>query len=184
MRTIRGVLILLALAIPIHAAAQPIGQMGEPFRKWDAGGGLGIKFGETNDTVVPWGSWNAELGRYWTSHVKTTVGVMTAGQSTYAGDYLPYIYRRTETRPAAYSATVAYQFFDNIFVHPYVAAGARFASYSTVTTTYLPRAPYTQTTVTSGPALDARPTIGGGFKSYFGDGRAFMRTELLMAVNP
>ena len=29
-----------------------------------------------------------------------------------------------------------------------------------------------------------RPVIGGGFKSYFANGRAFMRTELLLAIGP
>jgi hypothetical protein len=184
MRTIRGVLVLLTLAIPMSAVAQPIDHAAEPFRKWDLGGGLGIRFGETTDTVVPWGSWNAEFGRYWTSHIKTTVGVTTAGQSNYVGPYVPYGFQKTDTRPAAYSATIAYQFFDNVFVHPYLVGGARFASYTTATTTYLPKAPYTETTVTGPAAFDTRPTIGGGFKSYFGNGRAFMRTELLMAVNP
>lgn len=145
---------------------------------------MGIRFGETGDAVVPMGSWNAEFGRYWTSHLKTTVGVTTAGQSEYAGPYAVYSYQRTETKPAAYSASVTYQFFDNAFVHPYIVGGARFASYTTTTTIFLPRAPYTMTTVAGRAALDTRPTIGGGVKSYFGNGRAFMRTELLMAVNP
>lgn len=184
MSAFRALFVLLVLALPAGVGAQTLDSGPQPYRKWDLGGGLGIRFGETADAVVPGGSWNAEVGRYWTSHLKTSVGLMTAGQTSYPGTYVPSFIQRTVTSPAAYSASVAYQFFDNAFVHPYIVGGARFASHSTASTTYLPRPPYTSSTVTSPSILEARPVVGGGFKSYFANGRAFMRTELLMAVGP
>ena len=39
-------------------------------------------------------------------------------------------------------------------------------------------------TDTTPSRVEMRPVVGGGFKSYFGNGRVFMRTELLMSINP
>lgn len=44
--------------------------------------------------------------------------------------------------------------------------------------------PYSSSTQSGLDRLLIRPVLGGGFKSYFGNGRAFMRSELLMAVDP
>jgi len=183
----RLLLLSLALALPATASAQQAET--HPFRHWDIGGGLNLRFGESEDPVIPHASWSAEGGHYWTPHLKTSIGVMTARQDVY-GDYsyaaavTRINYTRTITGPTGYSASAAYQFFDNEFVHPYVTAGLRFASTYSTTTSYLNRAPYT-TLVSSTPSrIDARPVVGGGFKSYFGNGRAFMRSELLVAINP
>jgi hypothetical protein len=187
----RWVLLALALASPAEAMAQTAPTAANPFRKWDIGGTLAIRFGEKDDAVIPAGAWTAELGRYWTSHVKASFAVMTAGQTTYGGSGYVYdpgaltsSYSRSVTRPAAFAASATYQFFDNEFVHPYVSAGARFASASTTTEVYSSRSPYGRLSSSTTPdRLEARPIIGGGFKSYFGNGRAFMRSELLMSVD-
>ena len=190
MRNIRVALVLMALGLPMDVLAQPLGPpAAQPFRKWDIGGGLGIRFGETADVVIPIGSWSADLGRYWTPHIRTSVAIMTTRQSRYRDyNYLPQasttIYAEDVTHPAGCAASIAYQFFENQFVHPYVSAGARFASTYSNTITYSTRPPYQQVITSTQSHVEARPEIGGGFKSYFGNGRAFMRTELLMAVNP
>jgi hypothetical protein len=186
MSTLRALFMLMALALPAGAWAQQTDSGPQPYRKWDVGGGVGIRFGQTDDEVVPAGSWNAQITRYWTAHVMTSFNLMTAGQTTYAGPYpsVLFVSQRTITDPAAYSATAGYQFFDNEFVQPYIVGGARFASSATTTTIYSERPPYTSSSVTSPSTLLARPVVGGGFKSYFGNGRAFMRSELLMAITP
>jgi len=182
-------LFVLAVALPAVAAAQTIRPAArEPFRKWDVGGGVTIRFGETNDRVIPVGSWVAEAGRYWTPHLKASVAVMTAGQHDYgAFSYNGVSSTTTEyvTRPAAYGVGLTYQFFDNEFVHPYVTGGARFASSHEATeiSTYS-RLGYQFTTFAGPDRVEARPVVGGGFKSYFGNGRAFMRSELLFSMAP
>ena len=190
MKRVRWLITAAVLSLPTVAAAQQIDtSSADRFRKWDVGGGVGIRFGETDDAVVPHGSWMAEGGRYWTPHLKTSVAVTTAGQEVYGG----YSYTSTSstswestTRPAAYGLSVAYQFLDNEFVHPYVSGGARFASSftTTSTSTYSLRGAYQYVSVTGPDRLQARPVLGGGFKSYFGNGRAFMRTELLVTIGP
>jgi hypothetical protein len=183
-------LFLLVIALPAVAAAQAIQPAApEPFRKWDVGGGVTIRFGEYRDRVIPAGSWVAEAGRYWTPHLKASVLVMTAGQQTYGGfsyngvsaTSIEYV-----TAPAAYGVGITYQFFDNEFVHPYLTAGARFASVNAATTisTYSARLGYQVTTLSGPDRVEADPVVGGGFKSYFGNGRAFMRTELLFSSSP
>jgi len=190
----RWVLLALALALPVEAIAQTSAPTAiNPFRKWDIGGTVAIRFGEKDDAVIPAGAWTADLGRFWTPHFKTSVAVMTAGQTTYggspAGIYDPRSfttsYTRNVTQPAAFAASATYQFFDNEFAHPYVSAGARFASTSTLTQVYATRSPYGLLSSTTAPvALEVRPVVGGGFKSYFGNGRAFMRSELMLSVGP
>jgi len=190
MKRVRWLMAAAVLTLPTVAAAQQIDTSPrDRFRKWDVGGGVGIRFGSTDDAVLPLGSWMAEGGRYWTPHLKTSIAVMTAGQDTYvSSSYTATSSTYTEftTRPAAYGVSIAYQFFDNEFVHPYVGAGARFASsFTTIrVATYLPRLGYQLASLSGPERLQARPVIGGGFKSYFDNGRAFMRTELLLALGP
>ncbi len=181
-------LLIVVLALPATALAQqPGGETAGLYRKWDAGGGMGIRFGAKDDVVVPLGAWSAGVSRYWTAHVKTSVDVMTAGQETYVGssyDGRSSRYTSSVTGPAALSATAGYQFFDNAFVHPYIAGGVRVASAFERTRITSSTFPYASSTVTKPATLAARPVLGGGFKSYFDNGRAFMKSELLMAVGP
>jgi hypothetical protein len=66
-----------------------------------------------------------------------------------------------------------------------VTAGVRLATTSTSTDVYSTRAPYGRLLTTTTPnRVEARPLVGGGFKSYFGNGRAFMRSELAMSIAP
>ena len=190
MTRVRAFVATVALTLPMGAAAQQVDRVPvERFRKWDIGGGLGLRFGERDDAVVPAGNWIAEGSRYWTPHFKTSIAVTTAGQSSSSGyAYDPRAgfstYTRTKTSPAAYGITAGYQFFDNEFVHPYVSAGARFASTYDIATVQSSRFPYTSAITSTPEKLEVRPVVGGGFKSYFGNGRAFMHTELLVAFGP
>jgi hypothetical protein len=182
---------LLALSLPAEAIAQTASAGdSQPFRKWDIGGGLNIRFGDNQDAVVPVGAWTADVGRYWTPHLKTSVAVMTTRHETSGGSgafdpgAFTGSYTEIITRPAGFGASVAYQFLDNEFVHPYVTAGARMATTFTSTDVYSTRPPYGRVTTTTPSRLEARPVVGGGFKSYFANGRAFMRSELTMSIAP
>jgi hypothetical protein len=188
---------LLVAALSVSAgtmamAQPPVPGGSQPFRKWDIGGTLAIRVGDTEDAVIPPGAWTADLGRYWTPNFKTSIGVMTARQTTYGGSGYTYDPRlltssltENVTRPAGFAASATYQFLDNEFVHPYVSAGARFASTSTLTQVYSTRSPYGPLGSSTTPdRLEVRPVVGGGFKSYFGNGRAFMRSELMFSVGP
>jgi hypothetical protein len=190
MTGVRAFVAAVALALPVSAAAQQVDRFPvERFRKWDIGGGFGIGFGERDDAVVPAGDWLAEGSRYWTPHFKTSLAVTTAGQVTsYGFSYDARAAFTTSTQkntsPAAYGITAGYQFFDNEFVHPYLSAGARFASTYNTTTLQSSKFPYGSVITSTPEKLEVRPVIGGGFKSYFDNGQAFMRSEVLIAVGP
>ena len=179
-------LLVFVLLLPAAVSAQEAGAASpQPFRKWDAGGGFGI--GKAYDVVVPGLSGSAELSRYWTAHLKTTVEVATADTMNTAYTYDGRVSRQTSTTtgPAAFSSTLGYQFFENIFVHPYLVGGVRMVSESDSTQTYLSVPPYGVVSTETHPSrLLARPVLGGGVKSYFGNGRAFMRSELLLVIDP
>jgi hypothetical protein len=156
------------------------------FRKWDAIGGFGLRFGTEADVVVPAGEWNAELGRYWTPHLKTSITLTTSGGGVYCGAYTSQTWTQTEKTAgrAGFAGAVAYQFLANVFAHPYVVAGLRMGPISETTRTYSASSFQPLSTVTSPARLEARSILGGGFKSYFDNGRAFMRSELALAIGP
>jgi len=165
-------LLLVALVFPVQVFAQgPADAPQQPFRKWDAGGSFGFRSGIGNDPLGPLSDWNIDVSRYWTTHIKTSVSVATAGDIySVAWEMLPH---------GSYQQTLDH----NVFVHPYVSAGARLVWFSES------RQPYSSSfqllsaeTLPSG--LRAQPFVAGGFKSYFNNGRVFMRSELLMIVAP
>jgi hypothetical protein len=141
-----------------------------------------------------------DVGRYWTTHVKTTIQLSNAGDTDhlYESDYrysplpsAPQTYTARETltsaRPVLVSAGVTYQFRENVFAHPFVSGGVRLAWLSdTVTTsTHLSGPPYSllSSTSTSSTTFDVRPTVAVGGKMYFANGRVFMRPELVLVID-
>jgi hypothetical protein len=155
----------------------------QPFRRWDAGGSVALRFG--NDSY--WAglplSWTADGARYWTAHIKTSIGVATAaddGNFTYRTVGRTYETVGTAPGSVSVSPAVSYQFLENVFAHPYVVVGVRLVTLRDTTSIWsYPSGTFTSST---GPArLAGRPFFGGGFKSYFANGRAFMRSELLLS---
>jgi hypothetical protein len=63
-------LLLGALAVPAHVFAQPALISREPYRKWDVDGVFEINWGES-------AGWSADLGRYWSPHLKTSLAIST-----------------------------------------------------------------------------------------------------------
>jgi hypothetical protein len=183
----RMVMTAAAVLMSAEAFAQAAAPALEaPFRKWDVTGGIGLRFGDEDDVVVPTGEWNAELGRYWTPHLKTSLTLSTTGATEYGGTFTSQTFTQTEKQSsgAGFGGTVAYQFLDNVFAHPYVIAGLRIASVSESSRTYSGSSFRLLSTATSPSHLEGRPILGGGFKSYFDNGRAFMRSELVLAIDP
>src|SRR5689334_11012732 len=120
----------LALASPTFAQ-DARDDTKQPYRGWDAGGGVGFRaVNADEDVVVPRGMWDAQFTRYWTAHATTAIAISTAGSGPYYANFANpqgggYQYTRRTVSPAALSATLGYQFFENVFVHPYVTGGLR-----------------------------------------------------------
>lgn len=167
------------------------------FRKWDVAATIGL-FGSSRryflrsdayniDPVTLAG--NLDAGRYLTTHLKVDVGVMTTHSRSVYEYPTPYAvpvysYSVVKVRPTTVASAVTYQFFENVFAHPYVSAGLGLTSMSEERTVYS----YTTTgrenaapVVSHERYLRVRPFAAAGYKSYFNE-RAFMKSELLFAA--
>jgi hypothetical protein len=200
---------LAACVIASPVRAQSIDHNGVPFRLWDFTTGVGLHFEDRADTFdvdETYGSWDGssafgvQAGRYWTSHLKTEAGFLyVAPTEFYGGDPIPFpdgVTRfatyRVRQQVTHFSGTLTYQFFDNVFAHPYVSAGAGiaigsshksrdgFATGSTrgggIVSDPIPPVDERRTVV------DVRPLLAAGFKSYFNE-RTFVRSELSTAFS-
>lgn len=125
-----------------------------------------------------------EVGRYWSNHVKTAITLTNAGGTTYPSYSLfpeGFIATRLSSRRAVtVSGVVAYQFGTNLFVHPYLTAGARMAWLTETRDRYATDLPYYYTAST--PGSEIRPLVGGGFKAYFANGLVFVRPEYMVVI--
>jgi hypothetical protein len=170
-------------ALPIAYAQDPM-PTHQPYRRWDASGHFGVLIGDQDDAVIRQAGWSVVLGRYWTPHLKTSLGVVTAGQSTLWWPEPTFSdLGQSTARAAGVSGTIAYQFYDNVFAHPYVAAGVQTAWVSDAILKFPPESPPIATQQTP-YRTKVRPIVGVGFKSYFANGRAFIQPELRVAVVP
>lgn len=138
-----------------------------------------------------------DMGRYWTTHLKTELGVSFVPNWTeYDYDTIPvpglpnggYVSAQKSLRLTVFTPSVTYQFFENRFMHPYVSTGTRVGLVQTHVTR--PAETLTQNRITFAvAAVDrqesrwvVRPFVAGGFKSYFNE-RTFLRTEAMTAFS-
>jgi len=192
---------LIAFSVPAFA------QQGAPelaklkYRKWDVGGSLGLLAASRSATegfasascscdTLTWAG-NFDVGRYLTQHLKAEAGILWTSPRHFYGSTdtyprtFPITYTMREVEPRSVSAAITYQFFENVFAHPYVSVGVRVTSFSEVTQTevYYPNfnVPPTVTT-SSSKHTEARPFVAAGYKTYFNE-RLYLRPEALVAFD-
>src|SRR5262245_48501790 len=193
---------LICAAIVSAALLAPAAAFAQDLPKWDAGFGVGLLFGNglVREGERNWddsiGEVHFAAGRYWTTHLKTDVGVMIP-KKRHLYDYAPvlgitdpfagYVATETTRTVTAASAALTYQFFENDFVHPYVSGDlqAAFAH------DHIERQPQVVTinrVRQTFPGLDERttsvllrPFAAVGCKSYL-NSHTFVRSELLAAA--
>jgi hypothetical protein len=205
----------LIAALMLHVAASPLAAQqvdarGVPFRPWDAHAGVGLHFLDRLDGAAtgpvdsyedwqPSGAFTIDVGRYWTSHIKTEAGVSfltlrdAGGQETLAlaSGQSAFAYWASDVRQTQLVVSSTYQFLDNAFAHPYIAGGARIGFLST----HSERQPfaYAYSGGIPGPisipalsedstAIRVRPFLAFGSKAYFSE-RTFVRPEVAVAFN-
>jgi len=200
---------VLAAIVSIVCSVPSFGQQGGSapatveYRKWDVTGGFGIMGTSGRDfggsqfpgggvNTEPAFTWNIDAGRYFTTHLKADVGLMgTSSRSTWNnyffsnGQTTGYSTRRI-VHPKSVSVAGTYQFFENVFAHPYVSAGIRVTSMVEEQLTYIYAQPYfpppTPSTASKDRFAETRPFVAAGYKSYFNE-RAYMRSELFFAFD-
>lgn len=188
--------------------AQQVDNRGVPYREWDVDGGFGFivadrdEVAAADDTYDEWGgSWigDVEVGRYWTSHLKTSVGLNSGTATSWNGYESVTVapgqqgtaWLFGETRQTQLVLAGTWQFLDNTFTHPYVSAGARIGFLDVDSQ----RSPYAQAQVNgvwrsftipvverSWREVRTRPFVAIGSKAYFNE-RTFVRPELALAFN-
>jgi hypothetical protein len=167
--------------------------------KWDVGGGSGLLFMHESEVASQQWDWNgntearADLGRYWTPHLKAGLAVSTSPRFrsyddgfVIVGGVRRYAGIEVAARMTTFAPSITYQFLDNDFMHPYVTGGVRVGVVNVHRTRYA--SVYTDRgQIVDVPAIDerrtvlnARPFAAAGFKSYL-NSRTFVRTEALTA---
>ena len=172
------------------------------YPRWDVGGAVSLLTMSAAEARSPWsesnsqGEFRADIGRYWTTHVKTEVAIAASNHWT-DFESVPYpvpgataptfAYIDYDRQLVSVAPAMTWQFRENTFMHPYVSGGVklgmlrehrvreagtfRIGSLSYVVTPIDDRS----TTVT------ARPFVAGGFKSYVSRS-VYVRTEARAAV--
>jgi hypothetical protein len=187
-------------ALPAAAQDRPVTTfVPEAQRRWDAAGFIGWR-GVNKSAIAPeWNEWydvatfNVSAGHYLTPHVKLDVDLSTTSEgSVYSQDFVTspvappvVIARDHEFHRTTLAAIVAYQFFENQWVHPFLGIGLegiREAEQveSLITSPIGPRSPLLNRE--SRVRYSARPVVTGGVKWYASE-RAFIRTDLLTSFS-
>jgi hypothetical protein len=195
--------VVMVWCIPAFAQQTEITAEKLKYPKWDAGGSLGIlmagqgKLGGQGESscscggeAVAWAG-NIDFGRYLTQHLKAEAGLMwTTERYFYNYNYtypqnFPLTSTQRSVQPTTFSGAMTYQFFENVFAHPYVSAGVHVTSFSEETQTLTYSSSFSTSPTRSSSSrkyTEARPFVAAGYKSYFND-RLYVRSEILASFD-
>lgn len=165
-------------------------------RRWDAAWFVGWRGVDKSDVAPEWDEWydvaafSVSSSRYLTPHIKidvdlstTTVGSVFEQETVSGpGSFPTYYYRERRFRRTVLAPTLAYQFFENRWVHPFFGVGVEgVRETERVEVEVLPiRGPLPPPAgvPTKRITYSARPFLIGGAKFYVSE-RAFIRTDVL-----
>jgi hypothetical protein len=174
-----------ALMLPAHAFGQERASArgASHARAWDVAGSIEVR--PDPRKILPF-ALHLELGRYWTSRLKTDVRVVTARERAVELDTttLPDA-RTTAVRgavgPFGVSSAATYELFDHASTRPYASIGLDVVQFAQSRAIY---SAWHQSLSTDGQhtSVLVRPFLAAGLKSYVGHSRAFMRSETIVAV--
>jgi hypothetical protein len=169
----------------------------ETQRHWDVAGFVGWRAVDKSDVAPNWNRWydvaifSVSAGRYVTSHVKVDLDLSTTttgrvfSESLVIGPPPVSYYQLLDFRRTTAAATLAYQFFENRWAHPFLGAGIEGIRETERTETQFlspigPRPPIRipDTHVRH----SVRPFVTGGVKAYMSE-RAFIRTDILATLS-
>lgn len=153
-------LILPAPAFGQEATSAEIAGRGHT---WDVGGSIEVGLDPLKTIPFPL---RLELGRYWTTHLKADVSVVTG-----------------TTGPFGVSIGATYELFDRGSTRPYASIGLdvwRLSRPRDSHSSWQPRL----ATDRQHAAVPVRPFLAAGVKTYFGRGRGFLRSETIVAAGP
>jgi hypothetical protein len=205
MRPTAATLLLLALLVAVcRAGAQTIEISPlAPVRQWDISAGIGVRVLNAPDLGDTSSNWNAawqpraQVGRYLTPHLKVEVAVSSPLTYEFYLDepvVVPEVptpiraFAEHRTRVFSVTPLVTYQFFENLYAHPFVSAGVDVGIVDErVTRLQQTRRLGSQTYTLPADSRSRsvtllRPLVAAGFKSYVNDW-VFVRPEGSLAFN-
>jgi len=181
-------LALLAL-VPATVDAQPAPRV----TAFDVAGSIGLFIADRSDGTDCCSSWSGSFfrglsaGYYWNDHFKTeaefavpgpTVGYGSSNRRLADGSWATILDERTYSGPM-FSASQAYQFGRNAYIHPFVFAGVDVdrERVDLERQTFASTFPFERTETSSSTSVRTRAFTGGGFKAYVSE-RTFFRGEM------
>jgi opacity protein-like surface antigen len=166
--------------------------------RWDAVAHV-TWLGERLSQPIDWDRWygvgsgGADIGYYWTPHLKMELDVATSTKGeTYTYEQIPlpgspipsFVQRDHEFRVTTASAGMNAQFFENAWVHPFIGAGVelvREREHIETTAPLLFTRDGRPVSLTAPEEIrvrySGRPFVGTGFKGYVSE-RVFIRTDV------
>ena len=199
MRTVLALVVACLVGSPVSAQTTGVTLQPADFARWDAAFHLGW-LGVNKAEIAPeWNNWNGTAsfggsgGYYLTPHVKVALDIArgTQGRIYSYTNYIGGRPRQDEFRTMTLTGTIAYQFLDNAWVHPFVGAGIDVVRETARVTlpqyVFWPSPTVPMVVVPPQPgdwqsSVDARPMLTAGFKGYVSE-RAFLRSELRAAFS-
>jgi hypothetical protein len=166
-------------------------------RRWDVVGAVGWRGVNKSEIAPEWNEWydvgsfSAAVGRYLTPHFKLDLDVaITSTASLYEqtpvvapGPVTFFQIREHHFRRTTLATTLAYQFLENRWVHPYLGLGAEGVREARrIESEFLPvRPPFPpqpSPLEEEDVAYSVRPLFTAGIKFYMSE-RGFIRTDVL-----
>ena len=188
------------LSAPAFAQSAAVTLQPETAGRWDFHVNVGWLGVNKADIAPEWNNWyeaasaGVSAGYYLTPHLKLELDIARSTEGhvfSYPIGFVPGRPRQDEFRTTVVNGTIAYQFFDNTWFHPFVATGfdavhessrTRFGEY------FVRPQPPAPPVVLPGEITEwessvrVRPMIGAGFKWYVAE-RAFIRSDLKTAFS-
>ena len=166
--------------------------------RWDTAAHV-TWLGERLNQPVDWNRWygvgsgGADVGYYWTPHLKMELDVATSTKGeSYTYEQLPplpgstipsFLQREHEFHVTTAAVGLNAQFFENAWFHPFIGAGMELLREREHIETAVPFLITSGGPVSTSPESETRvrhagrPFVGAGFKGYVSE-RVFVRTDM------
>lgn len=203
-----GTLTAMAVFWPALGSAQGIGgiSLAPPdLPRWEVAGDVGWLGSNKSEIGPDWNDWydvatgGASVGHYVTPHLKAELRLAFSGEGRIYHEeridvpgqtFSAFRLREHHFRTTTLGGAVTYQFFENQWFHPHVAAGIEVVREADRTFAPEWRLPSRQPGVPSViPAVEGgttvswavKPVVGTGFKWYVNE-RGFVRTDVRVSL--
>jgi len=197
MRAVPATFLLLVCVIgaPVAAFAQDAVLPMEAPRHWEVelttqfmpGASILLESLNENERVIG-KSGSLGVGHFFTPHLRAFASVGTRRNDGMTRSVITETsearhYQLYDPKGAVFTSSLTWQFRENAMVHPFVSAGLNIGSYHyEERVDHVTGSTYRFELLTQGDRAEVRPVFGLGAKTYFSNGRWYMRPEVALAI--